>query len=348
MKHILSLPTAMLGHTLRAAMNLPAPLLSRLAGAPIVVAGRQLDIQAQLIVRLLRTMQRPYDGRSVAHIRREFEFFVAVSEPDQPQASRLREISIAGRHGPIPVTLVAPTQKGIGSHPCILYYHGGGFVIGSRRTAMAHCARLADATGAVVANVDYRLAPEHKFPVAVEDAYDALYGLQQRAVELGIDGTRLAVSGDSAGATLSAVVSHMARDAGLQGLRAQWLIYPLTLVGARTASRKHFASGFLLEQSTIDWFAAQYLPPDSARDPRASPLLSPSFVGLPLAIVSTAGFDPLCDEGEAYAHNLQAAGVPVIRYSYPSIHGFINMPAMHYARAALDEGAAALRSALEM
>ena len=341
-------PVRLLAPALRMAMRTPEPGLRHLIGEPIRSGTHTLDHQSQLIVRLLRALQRPYQGRTAAGIRREFDFFVSVSEPEQPDAARLTDLTIVGRHGPVPVTLVRASGPTKAQKPaCIVYYHGGGFVIGSRRTAMAHCARLADATGAMVANVEYRLAPEHKFPVAVEDAYDALAGLQSRAAELGFDGQRMAVAGDSAGATLSAVVTHLARDAGLRGLRAQWLIYPLTLVGARSGSRRDFASGFLLEQRTIDWFSAQYLPPDMAQDPRASPLLSRSFAGLPTAVVTTADFDPLCDEGQAYAESLKAAGVQVAQYSYPTIHGFINMPGMHYAQAALDEAAAVLRTALE-
>jgi acetyl esterase len=189
------------------------------------------------------------------------------------------------------------------------------------------CASLAAQATCVVISVDYRLAPEHPFPAPVEDAVACCRALRSRAPELGLDPERLAVGGDSAGGNLATVACRLLRDAGDPLPRGQLLIYPATDMTRSCESHRTLARGFYLEEPTIQWFLDHYLPaPAAALDPRASPLFAERLDGLPPAHVVLAGFDPLRDEGERYAEQLEAAGVPVTRQAEPSqIHGFINL-----------------------
>jgi acetyl esterase len=221
-------------------------------------------------------------------------------------------------------------------------------VIGDLYTHDGICRSLANAAGCVVASVDYRLAPEFKYPVAGEDSYAALRWVVANAGRLGIDARRVAVGGDSAGGHLSTVVALMARDRGGPTLVQQVLLYPVTNHDLDTPSYHENATGYVLTRDAMRWFWDHYLPsPTQGREAYASPLLAPSLAGLPPALVITAECDPLRDEGEAYAARLRDAGVPVTFTRYTGMfHGFFRMTRLlDKAKAALDEVAASLRKA---
>lgn len=209
----------------------------------------------------------------------------------------------------------------------LVYYHGGGNVVGDLDTHDAVCRRIALQSRATVIAVDYRMGPEHRFPAATNDAIAALRWIAAHAGELGIDPGRIAVGGDSAGGTLSAAVTLDSRDNGGPPIALQVLVYPSTDMSTLHPSRELFAQGYGLTKTLIDYFRTNYFLPDFDRtDWRASPLLAASHEGLPRALIVTAGFDPLRDEGEAYAQRLIEAGVPVtVRRFTGQIHGFITM-----------------------
>jgi acetyl esterase len=212
--------------------------------------------------------------------------------------------------------------------PGLVYFHGGGWVIGGIASHDAMCAALAAGSGVTVISVDYRLAPEHPFPAAAEDAHAATVWVADHATELGLDPARIAVGGDSAGGNLAAVASLMARDAGAPPLAFQLLIYPNT--DLTMSSRSITENGdlrYMLSQDSLAWFARHYLGDSDPTDWRASPLLADSHAGLPPALVVTADLDPLLDEGEAYAAKLEEAGVPTqVERGRNMCHGFYGFP----------------------
>ena len=242
------------------------------------------------------------------------------------ELGRVENLSAPGPAGDIPLRLYANDHDGL--RPALIYFHGGGFVFGNLDTHDAVCRALAKESGAVVVAVDYRLAPEHKFPAAVDDSYAATVWIAANAERLGIDAQRITVCGDSAGGNLAIVVAMRCRDAGGPKLAAQVLIYPVTDVSTfDTGSHRELGEGYFLTRAAMEWFTGHYLASaDQKRHPEASPLLAPNLSGLPPALVITAEFDPLRDEGEAYAKRLQQAGVPVTVTRYPGmIHGFVSM-----------------------
>jgi acetyl esterase len=211
--------------------------------------------------------------------------------------------------------------------PMIVYCHGGGWVLGSCDTIDATMRRLARGSGCVVASIDYRLAPEHQFPVPVHDCYHAARELIERAGDFGVDPRRVAIGGDSAGGNLAAAALLLGRRLGPLPIRAQLLVYPVTDCRFDTASYSRFAEGHGLTRDAMRWFWGQYLPDvNHGADPLASPLREPDLAGLPPAVVVLAGCDVLHDEAEAYALRLRQASVPVTILRYPEmIHGFFNM-----------------------
>lgn len=258
---------------------------------------------------------------------------------------------IEGPRGPIPLRVFTPVPPASPEPgPGIIFFHGGGFVLCSINTHDVPCRLLANATGFRVVSVDYRLAPEHKFPAGLEDCIAATDWVAANAPELGIDPRRLAVAGDSAGANLATVVAHAARDAGGRpSLAYQLLVYPVVDSAGRWKSREDFAEGYMLETRTMDWFDEHYISsPGDRLDPRVSPLRAADLSNLPPAYLVTAGHDPLRDEGAAYAEALRRAGVPVTHIDYEGmIHGFWNMSGfLDEARASIEAAAAALRRAL--
>jgi acetyl esterase len=309
-----------------------------------------LDPDAQRVLDLIREAGRPpYETLTPPEARALYRDSRRVFAPEPPEVAELRELTAPSPAGPIPVRLYRAAGAAPGPLPALLYYHGGGWVIGDRDTHDVVCRQLANAAGCTVLSVDYRLAPEHKFPAAIDDAYAAAAWAAREAESLGIDGARLAVGGDSAGGNLAAVVALLARDRGGPALRFQLLIYPATDLAMTHDSHRRYAEGYLLTRGNTHWFRGHYLKSlADAEDWRASPLRAPSLAGLPPAWVLTAGFDPLSDEGEAYAQRLRDEGVPAVHRRIPDqIHGFITMGRMVRATGpALDEAAAALKAAL--
>jgi acetyl esterase len=258
----------------------------------------------------------------------------------------VENLTIPGPGGDVPVRVYASEQGGL--RPALIYFHGGGFSFGNLDTHDAVCRSLAKESGAVVIAVDYRLSPEHKFPAAVEDAHAATVWVAANAKSLGIDARRISVSGDSAGGNLATVIARRCRDAGGPALASQVLIYPVTDMSSfDTDSHRELSEGYFLTRAAMEWFRGHYVPSaDLARHPEVSPLLTPDLSGLPPALVITAEFDPLRDEGEAYAKHLRQAGVPVTVTRYPGmIHAFVSMRGvLSGGRQAIQEVAQFIRS----
>ncbi len=271
---------------------------------------------------------------------------LARGTPAEPHA--IETLSIPGPGGPLRTWLYRPSAED--NLPLLLYFHGGGYTIGSLESHDVVCRALCVEAHCLVAAVDYRLAPEHKYPAAVEDSWAALNWLADQASTLGADPARIAVGGDSAGGNLATVLCLKARDAGAPGLVFQLLIYPGTDMSCDFPSHREFASGYRLTSELIDWFYGHYFSPDDDTSHwQASPLNAPDHENLPPALVLSAGFDPLQDEERAYADKLAAAGVAVDYRHYPSmIHGFITMPGLiDEAGRALSDCAGRLRQAFE-
>jgi len=274
----------------------------------------------------------------------------AVTQPAPSTVAEVRELSAPGPAGAIPLRLYRPFGSQPGDVlPVLVYYHGGGWVIGDLDTHDVLCRELCNGAGCAVVAVDYRLAPEHRFPAAVDDSLAATRWVRQEAASLGVDPARLAVGGDSAGGNLAAVMSIMARDAGDLPIVFQLLIYPGTDMRRGHASHTTNGKGYMLEAETITYFHDHYIA-DAAQDLdwRASPLLHKDLSRLPPALVITAGFDPLRDEGLDYADALVAAGNRATYVCFErQIHGFITMgKVLDEANAAVGLCAAELRRAL--
>lgn len=270
---------------------------------------------------------------------------IAELAGEAEEVSRVENRRFTGRSSEIPLRIYVP--KGDGPFPGVVFLHGGGWIIGDLDSHDNICRAIANRAGAVVVSVDYRLAPEHRFPAALEDSVDATLWAADTAAELGIDPRRLVVAGDSAGANMATVVAAKARDAGRPALALQVLIYPVTNLSAfDTESHREFAEDHFLTRSLMEWFVAGYIPDASTRtSSEASPAFISDLAGLPPALVITAECDPLRDEGEAYAKRMQDSGVPVTLTRYKGmIHPFLNFtgvtPSAHQA---LDQIAEAIR-----
>ncbi|MDP3519580.1 MAG: alpha/beta hydrolase [Hydrogenophaga sp.] len=289
----------------------------------------------------------PTHTLSVAEARRFYRERRHITQPAPPAVDAVRELTADGPHGAIPLCLY---RHGVaaGPRPALVYFHGGGWVIGDLDTHDTLCRELAIASGCVVVSVDYRMGPEHPFPAAVDDACAATRWLAAQAGSLGLDATRLSVGGDSAGGNLAAVVALALR--GEVPLAFQLLIYPATDQHPTHGSRQRNAQGYLLTADTMAWFHDHYITDPALDDDwRASPLRADSLAGLPPALVLTAGFDPLRDEGVAYAQRLSEAGVRATLLSFErQIHGFILMGrVIDEANEAVALCADALRRALQ-
>ncbi|HEX7968075.1 MAG TPA: alpha/beta hydrolase, partial [Stellaceae bacterium] len=233
--------------------------------------------------------------------------------------------AIPGPAGKLRARLFTPRRAGAAALPALVYFHGGGWCIGDVDTHDPVCRQIAKEAGCAVLSVDYRLAPEHRFPAAVEDCFAALRFVAAEGKGFGLDTARLAVAGDSAGGNLAAVCAILARDAGI-ALKGQVLIYPATDFSGAHRSHEDYAEGFLLTRESIAWFSGNYLDDAQRKDWRASPLLAPDLRRLPPAIVIVGECDPLRDESRAYAEALRRAGNEASFHLYPGmIHGFFTM-----------------------
>lgn len=268
------------------------------------------------------------------------------SAPPEPVAEVVDE-RIPGPGGDLPIRVYRPST---GERlPALLYLFGGGWVLGMLDTCDAICRRLANGSGCAIVSVGYRLAPEHRFPAAVEDCHATVRWLAEHAAGLGIDPERLGVGGDSAGGNLAAVTALLARDRGGPPLRFQLLVYPVTDHLPDTPSMRENDDPYFFNRRSAAWYWSHYLArEEDGASPLASPLRAPSLAGLPPALVITADLDPLRDEGEAYAARLRDAGVPTELTRYDgAIHGFFAMTGrLDAAERALDQAAAAVRTAL--
>ncbi|WP_319432008.1 alpha/beta hydrolase [Mycobacterium sp. RTGN5] len=299
-------------------------------GRAITIDGNTLDpsIQAMLAAqRAIGMSSLAVFGDPIATRRQNREATASLDEPNIHAAS-VEPVAIPGPAGTIAARHYRPADDGA---PLLVFFHGGGFVFGDLETHDCACRLICRDAGVHVLAVDYRLAPEHKAPAAAEDAYAAYLWALDHAAELGADPERIAVGGDSAGGCLAALVARQARDAGVAQPALQWLIYPVTDLRGNTTSRTLFGDGFLLTKRNMDWFEAAYIEGSGldVSDPRVSPLLADDLAGLAPALVITAGFDPLRDEGEQYAEKLRAAGVTVdARRMGPMTHAFLNLNAL--------------------
>ena len=344
----------------RALMALPPRLMRRLAGRPVIADGQVLDTETQWLLRLQRLMREPGpETLAVPEGRRAVvrqSLLVGGRQPiGRIEDRTLRGPSAAagGTDSELPVRLYVPrallSTSGPAGDPLLVYLHGGGMVYGDLETHDAVCRFLAERAGVRVLAVDYRLAPEHPFPAAVEDCWAAYQWVAEHAEELGADVDRLAVGGDSAGGYLGAVVALRAAEAGVP-CAFQLLVYPVTNMADPSESRRLFADGYYLNAGFIALSERLYL---TADDDRRDPSVSVAFTekipaDLAPAHVATAGFDPLRDEGEEYARRLARAGVPVTLQRYPGLmHSFFNMVGVgRSSRAAVAEIADALSAAL--
>ena len=288
----------------------------------------------------------PTHTLSVAAAREQMIRRRALATATPEPVARIEDRSIPAPTGEIPVRIYAP--DGDGPFPTLVYFHGGGWVLGGLDSHDGICRALANRVGCMVVSVDYHLAPEVRFPGAAEDCYAATRWVAEHGAEIGADPARIAVGGDSAGGNLAAVVALMARDRGGPALALQILIYPVTAPHFETSSYIANAQGYGLERADMIWFWDHYVPDAAERsNPYAAPLNAAELRGLPPALVITAEYDPLCDEGEAYADRLREAGVPTTLTRYAGqIHGFVgNFAIMDQGRAAIEELAMALREA---
>ena len=310
--------------------SLPMSLQRRMGGTAIRIDGQELHPTAQLGLRLLNLLAADtFESKPIAEGRIELTREAWIFG-DTPHVAEIRNFSIDGPHGPIPVRLYRPAQATTAA-PLLVYYHGGGWVLGDLESGDSVMRHLANRTGACFLSVDYRLAPEHRFPVGIEDSLCAFDYAVTHAAEFGCDPALVGICGESAGGNIAAVLSQMtaqrARDDESAPTPAfQMLFQPVTDLSSKHPSYQLFSSGFFLTESQMDWYKDKYLSSaEEAHDPQVSPLLAVDLANLCPAYVAVSGFDPLRDEGEAYAARLQEAGVPtVLRRFSAHTHGLIN------------------------
>lgn len=279
-----------------------------------------------LIDRIHRAGRPPMHAMTAEQARAFYDIGGPMLDLPTPAVDRAEDIHVPARDGhALPARLYAPKIEGAEKLPVLMYLHGGGFTVGSLTTHDVLCRQLSRHGHCAVVSLDYRLAPEHRFPVAVHDSWDALNWLHQNGATLGLDSQRLAVGGDSAGGTLAAVCALMARDAGVK-LALQLLFYPGCGDRQATPSHHAFAEGFLLDKDTVSWFFANYIDEVDRSDWRFAPLNAPEHSGLCPAWIGLAECDPLVDEGVLYADALRMAAVPVDLEIYRGVvHGFVTM-----------------------
>lgn len=307
-----------------------------------------LDPDVLLVLDMIRLAGRPpFEQLTPAEAREAYMKSRAILQPEPEPVAEARDLAAPGPHGPIPLRLYRP-QGGAAPLPGLIYYHGGGWLLGGLDSHDVVCRRFANAARCVVVSVDYRMAPEHKFPAAVDDCAAATGWAIGQAAALGIDPARVAVGGDSAGGNLAAVMALMARDGALPRLAYQLLIYPATDMTMTTVSSQTVGPGVPLTSATMKWFIDHYMRgPEDRIDWRASPIRAASVAGTAPALVLTAAADPLRDEGIAYAARLEREGVRTTAiHLTDQIHGFLSMgKVIRAADTAIDMMAASLRRA---
>ena len=288
----------------------------------------------------------PISELPLAEGRAAYGAYMSLAGPGPERASVI-DCSIDG----VPVRVYRPHRVAIAEAPVLIWIHGGGWTIGSVDTDDSRVRTLADRAAIVIISVEYRLAPEHPFPAAFDDAYAVVAAVAATADELGIDANRIAVGGDSAGGNLSAAVALWARDHDGPAIAFQLLVYPaVDGPDSGYASLTDNGTGYFLTLDSMRWFTANYRPPGSPVDERVEPMRASTLAGLPPAHVITAEFDPLRDEGAAYANRLRADGVPTSHVNYEGcVHGFFGMEAFFpVAKAAMDDAVSAVRAGLSV
>jgi acetyl esterase len=310
-----------------------------------------LDPDTQIVIDMIRMAGRPpFEKLTPPEAREAYSASRKVLQPPREDVAETRDLSIPGPLGDIPLRLYRPQHTEAADRlPALVYYHGGGWLLGDLESHDGVCRRFANAARCRVVSVDYRMAPEHKFPAAVDDCAVATRWVADQADTLGVDPARVAVGGDSAGGNLAAVMALMARDGALPPLAYQLLIYPATDMMMTTVSSQAFGPGIPLTSATMKWFIDHYMRGvDDQRDWRASPLRAADLSGTAPALVLTCAYDPLCDEGIAYARRLEREGVRTTHLHFSDqTHGFMSMGRIvRAADVAIDMMAAALRKAL--
>ena len=316
-------------------------------------AGVALDPQCQAMLNAIAENGSPFDTDNVIEARKIVAKTTKPLPGSDPRFADIHDGDFFGEGGPIGYRYYRPVEVSQDEAPCLIYYHGGGMIFGTIDSHDPVCRATAVGADCIVISIDYRLAPENRFPAAVVDAWAAFVKVVEHAHSFGVDPQRVAVGGDSAGGNLAAVVSLMARDRGGQQPCFQWLIYPNTDMSNPNnapagGTIERFADGYFLTREGLRWIQELYLNSDEERrDWRASPIKALDLAGVAPALVQTAGFDPLRDEGIAYGARLREAGVNTSLIDYPGmIHGFIRaIGVVDTAQTAIDDGVAALRVA---
>ena len=326
--------------------KLPRVVKRAIAGKPPTADGRTLDVDFAVGLRMLEFGgATEYAGMTLQEARELLEHESLVSAGQQVEVRQVEDLTLDLPDASIPARLYKPSEDP--KLPLLVYFHGGGWVLGSFESHDGLCRRICDQAQVAVLNVGYRLAPEHRFPAAVDDAIGAFRWAVEHASEIGVDPRRIAVGGDSAGGNLSAVIAQQTRGDAVQPA-FQLLFVPVTDLSRRTDSYAKFREGYFLTASEMDWYQDHYIGPDGdAADPRVSPLLAQDLTDLPPAYVGVAGFDVLRDEGIAYAEAMQAAGDQVqLRVVAGGVHPWVNSPLARTSREHLAEALGALRQAL--
>jgi len=318
--------------------TLPAAAATRAAGGPVVVDGQTLDPHLAMVLAFEQRFRPSPEGRTVEQQREGMKESARIAAGRPIEIGSVRDLHVDGAVGPLRARLYSPVPSGT-TRPLLVFLHGGGWVVGDIDTHDQPCRLLARYADVHVLSVDYRLAPEHPFPAAAEDSVAAFAWAVAHAEELGADPARVAVGGDSAGGNLAAVVAQVTRDTGATQPAVQLLIYPGADGSISRPSKSLFAEGFFLTRKQMDWYWDTSRGDAPSTDPRLSPLLHPDLSGLAPALITTAAFDPLRDEGEAYAAALRAAGGTVVLRRAPGlVHGYFSMTGIH--RASFDESLA--------
>lgn len=336
----------------RAAMALPRSTMRLVNGPAVRVDGQELHPEVQMALRLLALApESDFEKLPLAEARAQVTAEAAAfGGPPIPLPSVV-DMQIPGGAGPIRARLYKPAAVEAAALPLLVYFHGGGWVVGNLDSCDSVCRFLAAQAQVAVLSVDYRLAPEDPFPAAVDDAVAAMRFAVTNAQELGVDNAAIAVGGDSAGGNLAAVVCQQAVAGHCPMPAFQLLFFPVTDTSAKTRSYELFGDGYFLTDAQMDWYIGHYLPDPADRlDRRASPLLADDLTGLPPAYVAVAGFDPLRDEGEAYARRMRDAGVAVALHRHSSlIHAFVNTTGVGTTgREAMLQAAGALRTGVTL